>query len=80
MLDRSRSKSDGNKGYKAKFGPSEDIHFTVAIWSTSAAWSIDCKTHEGDVVRKKPKMCEMKMREYHLEELEKIFQFTKKDD
>lgn len=73
VLDRSRSKSDGNKGNEAKFGRSEDIHFTVAITGTSAASSIDCKEHEGDVVRRKPKMTEMKMREYHLEDLEKKY-------
>ena len=45
LLERSKSKSDGNIGEESKFGPSNEVHF-AGMKSRSVAWSIDCEVQQ----------------------------------
>ena len=44
LLERNKSKSDGNIGEESRFGPSNEVHF-AGIKSRSVAGSIDCEVH-----------------------------------
>ena len=57
-----------NIGYEVKLEPYEDIHLTGAARDRSVAGSNDCKAHDYDIVRIKPKLIK-KVREYELDEL-----------
>ena len=54
LLERSKSKSDGNIGEESKFGPSNEVHF-AGMKSRSVSGSIDCDVHQGDVVSRRKK-------------------------
>ena len=54
LLDRSKSKSDGNIGKEVEFGPSNEVQ-SAGIKSRSVAGSIDCAVHQRDVVSRKKK-------------------------
>ena len=58
LLERSKSKSDGNIGEESKFGPSNEVQ-SLGIKSRSVAGSMDCEAHQGDAVsRRKKKLTE----------------------
>ena len=70
LLERSKSKSDGNIGEESKFGPSNDGQF-AGMKSRSVAGSIDSEAHQGDLVSRRNKKLTEKMREFQLDELER---------
>ena len=57
-----------NIGYEVKLEPYEDIHLTGAARGRSVAGRNDCKAHDYDIVRIKPKLTE-KMRWYEFNKL-----------
>ena len=58
LLERSKSKSDGNIGEESKFGPSNEVQ-SLGMKSRSVAGSMDCEAHQGDAVsRRKKKLTE----------------------
>ena len=58
LLERSKSKSDGNIGEESKFGPSNEVQ-SLGMKSRSVAGSMDCEAHRGDAVsRRKKKLTE----------------------
>ena len=57
LLQRSKSKSDGNTGEESKFGPSNEVHF-AGMKRKSFAGSIDCEAHQGDEVSRRKKLIE----------------------
>ena len=69
LLEKSKSKSDGNIGEESKFGSSNEVQF-AGMNSRSVVGCIDCQVHQGDVSRRKKKLTE-KMRGFQLNELEK---------
>ena len=71
LLERSKSKSDGNTGKESKFGPSNEVQFP-GMKSRSAAGCMNCEARQGDVVsRRKKKLAEKLMTGLQLAELEK---------
>ena len=54
LLERSKSKSDGNYGEESKFGPSTEGQL-VGMRSRSVAGSIDSEFHQRDVVSRRKK-------------------------
>ena len=70
LLERSKSKSDGNIGGELKFGPSNEVQF-AGMKSRSVAGSIDCEAHQGDLVSRGKKKLTEKMRGFLLDELER---------
>ena len=69
LLEKSKSKSDGNIGEESKFGPSNEDQY-AGVKSRSFAGSIDCEAHQGDAYsRRKKKLTEMSG--FQLNELEK---------
>ena len=54
LLERSKSKSDGNYGEESKFGPSTEGQL-VGMRSRSVAGSIDSEVHQRDVVSRRKK-------------------------
>ena len=69
MLERSKSKSDGNIGDESKFGPSNEGQFS-GMKSKSVAGSIDSEACQGDVVNRRKKKLTEKVRGFQLDELE----------
>ena len=59
LLERSKSKSDGNIGKEPKFGPSNEGQF-VGMKGRSVARSIDCEAHQGDIVSRRKKKTDRK--------------------
>ena len=55
LLERSKSKSDGNIGEESIFGPSNGVQFAV-MKSRLAGGSIDCDAHQGEVVSRRKKI------------------------
>ena len=70
LLERSKSKSDGNIGEESKFGPSNEGQFS-GMKSRSVAGSIDSEAHQGDAVNRRKKKLTEKMRGFQLDELER---------
>ena len=70
LLERSKSKSDGNIGEESKFGPSNEGQL-VGIKSRSVAGSIDSEVHQRDVVSRRKKKLTEKMRGFQLDKLER---------
>ena len=79
LLERSRSKSDGNIGEESKFGPSNDGQF-AGMKSRSVTGSIDSEAHQGDVVGRRKKKLTEKMRGFQLDEMVKFPQEDNKKD
>ena len=70
LLERSKSKSDGNISEESKFGPSNGVKFAIRK-SRSIAGSIDCETHQGEVARRRKQKLTGIMRGFQLDKLEK---------
>ena len=70
LLERSKSKSDGNIGEESKFGPSNEGQL-VGMISRSVARSIESEVHQKDVVSRRKKKLTEKMRRFELDELER---------
>ena len=70
LLERSKSKSDGNIGEESKFGPSNEGQL-VGIKSRSVAGSIDSEVHQRDVVSRRKKKLTEKMRGFQLNGLKR---------
>ena len=70
LLERSKSKSDGNIGEESKFGPSNQGQL-VGMISRSVARSIESEVHQKDVVSRRKKKLTEKMRRFQLDELER---------
>ena len=70
LLERSKSKSDGNIGEELKFRLSDEVQF-AGMKSRSVAGSIDCESHQGDVVSRRKKNLTEKMRGFQLDKLER---------
>ena len=70
LLEKSKSKSDGNIGEESKFGSSNEVQF-AGMNSRSVVGCIDCEAHQGDVVSRRKKKLTEKMRGFQLNELEK---------
>ena len=59
LLERSKSKSDGNIGEESKFGPSNEGQL-AGMKSRSVAESIDSEAHQRDVVSRREKKTDRK--------------------
>ena len=70
LLERSKSKSDGNIDEESKFGPSNEGQFS-GVKSRSVVGSIDSEAHQGDAVNRRKKKLTEKMRGFQLDELER---------
>ena len=70
LLERSKSKSDGNIGEESKFGLSNEGQFS-GMKSRSVAGSIDSEARQGDAVNRRKKKLTEKMRGFQLDELER---------
>ena len=58
LLERSKSKSDGNICEESKFGPSNEVQ-SLGMKSRSVAGRMDCEAHQRDAVsRRKKKLAE----------------------
>ena len=80
LLERSKSKSDGNIGEESKFGPSNEGQFS-GMKSRSVAGIIDSEAHQGDAVNRRKKKLTEKMRGFQLHELERKWpKFAQEDD
>ena len=70
LLERSKSKSDGNIGEESKFGPSNEGQL-AGMKSRSVAGSMDSEAHQGDEVSRRNKKLTEKMWEFQLHQLER---------
>ena len=55
LLERSKSKSDGNIGKESKIGPSNEVQF-AGMKSRSVAGSIDFEAHQDVISKRKKKL------------------------
>ena len=70
LLERSKSKSDGNTGEESKFGPLNECQL-VGMKSRSVAGNIDSEVHQRDVVSRRKENLTEKMRGLQLDEPER---------